>query len=607
MKKNLLNKLGAVFAVAVIVAAPFAIQATGASAHDDAPTTLGGLMQKYGGTLSKPELYRVRWNMGRSKYNAEVFVASGPERGWKHLDFYPTEAEAANAIDHYLQGGVVVTPTVSPTTVPPTTVPPTTVPGVSGAFFNVPNPATGKVSIEFRVTGASPARVDFLLTGSGVSITHTEAVAPFEFIGSVSEGFGWDTSQVANGMYNLRADAKDAMGMVLASGDVMVMVSNGGAQPTTVPTAVPTVGPQPTPGNFSPNASAPYCTEHDANQWHGLWNSDLGCWYDHDHGDDPHAVDDVFGTQLWSLIGTGGEFGFPWQTYMVMPNNHIMRENDIYPYGKHQGYKWFVRKNVPCVSRFGVNCFTDMRVLVHFVGSEIDDNVQYHTALIEARACAKGGSPCGTILTGGWQDYGTIKLDGQNLGTTNCDQNNKLLYNNTGNRSFATWYPCGGLYINAAVETADHWDYFTAGALPRNGLSLCTGQSSADNYDIAQNAAAYANTCGNDNSKRQLHGLFMNVDDDFDGTNDGRINYSGWTDRYGADAPNCTAPAQDCIPFIAKGLPVVSGQFQYRDDDMTFFNIPLRDVAHPFNKNAVVGAHIEYDPLPSALKIKYPN
>ena len=117
--------------------------------------------------------------------------------------------------------------------------------------------------------------------------------------------------------------------------------TNPPPQPTTPPPAPTSPPPPPPGGNIQPFAGAPACEEigvaHDDRAWHGIWNYDHGCHWDHEHKQNPHELDAIFGTEYYALAG--GELSYPWQTYAGSGENFeayvpgTATENS----GKHQG------------------------------------------------------------------------------------------------------------------------------------------------------------------------------------------------------------------------------------------------------------------------------
>ena len=59
------------------------------------------------------------------------------------------------------------------------------------------------------------------------------------------------------------------------------------------------------------------CTEaeHDPTKWHSLVNVEAKCHYDHQHNDDPHYVDDIFGEPGAWFGNPGQSISYPWQTF----------------------------------------------------------------------------------------------------------------------------------------------------------------------------------------------------------------------------------------------------------------------------------------------------
>ena len=93
------------------------------------------------------------------------------------------------------------------------------------------------------------------------------------------------------------------------------------------------------------------CTEaeHDPTKWHTLVNVEAKCHYDHEHGDDPHYVDDIFGEPGDWFASPGQSISYPWQTFAIPAGmskystpeeagaiGHL--ENEV----KHEGYMWIL-------------------------------------------------------------------------------------------------------------------------------------------------------------------------------------------------------------------------------------------------------------------------
>lgn len=154
--------------------------------------------------------------------------------------------------------------------------------------------------------------------------------------------------------------------------------------------------------------------EHDATRWHTLLNypgdeqPGEDCHFDHHHGDNPHALNDIFGQPGAWFLRPGQSVSFPWQTF---PAQTIQEQAARYPgllenEYKHEGYLWIVRRNQPCV---GGACVTDFRLQMHFHGA-MDGAVGMHGVAFEGRVCDDAARPesCGIIRTGGWLDFGSL-------------------------------------------------------------------------------------------------------------------------------------------------------------------------------------------------------
>ena len=175
--------------------------------------------------------------------------------------------------------------------------------------------------------------------------------------------------------------------------------TNPPPQPTTPPPQ-PTSPPPPPVGNIQPFAGAPACEDigvaHDARAWHGIWNYQYGCHWSHEHKQNPHEVDYIFGTEYYSLAG--GELSYPWQTYSGAGEAFeayapgAMLENE----GKHEGYAWhhFTNGLEICDQSLllGNQCFDSFRVETHQIGGEMGALTRFHSVYAEGIACTPEGA-----------------------------------------------------------------------------------------------------------------------------------------------------------------------------------------------------------------------
>jgi hypothetical protein len=156
---------------------------------------------------------------------------------------------------------------------------------------------TGKAAIEAIVSGTKIARVVFQLDGPKPA-TKTDRNKPYFFMGDTNGvPNGWDTTQYPNGAYTLTATAINSGGQRGALAVRFSIANNTQPQPTATQTPAPTA----TPGNEPPVAGQPCpawvhdrytATGPDGLQyptWHPPVDSQYGCYFGHEHGDDPRT------------------------------------------------------------------------------------------------------------------------------------------------------------------------------------------------------------------------------------------------------------------------------------------------------------------------------
>jgi hypothetical protein len=329
--------------------------------------------------------------------------------------------------------------------------------------------------------------------------------------------------------------------------------------------------------------------EHDPTQWHLLVDPAKKCHYDHQHGDDPNYVNDIFGEPGAWFDSSGQSISYPWQTFKAKyadePNDEYVAngqmENDL----KHEGYLWVVRRNQPCPEPY---CTTDFRLQVHAVFGAMDMVVRYHSYSFEARLCKDPNDPssCGITRSGGWADYGRLFVTD---GVIDCshgveeifiDLPADTLYFPIGSpdsrdeirchpllnppppypsdRPLAEWWahspadrvrfqlrsfdPLG----NVIPENPDQWHLYCA----------------MDDVNCRYNQSIMTAWIG---YTLQIHSSLGNVP--IDANRDGRTDYTGFTNRWGNPVSGCTAVGLDCVPveysnIILNGVPV-SGEARY--------------------------------------------
>ena len=165
------------------------------------------------------------------------------------------------------------------------------------------------------------------------------------------------------------------------------------------------------------------CTdsEHDPTKWHSLVNIEAKCHYDHQHNDDPHYVDDIFGEPGAWFGSPGQSISYPWQTF---PAQSVTESNAAYlgsgkmeNEGKHEGYYWVVRRDQPCDNGNGQYCVKDFRVQIHGLMNSHGAATRWHSMSAELRACRDVNdlSTCGIVRTGGWMDHGRLYVTDSSL------------------------------------------------------------------------------------------------------------------------------------------------------------------------------------------------
>lgn len=148
------------------------------------------------------------------------------------------------------------------------------------------------------------------------------------------------------------------------------------------------------PAAIAPYPTAPLCAEHDPTAWHGPWNSELGCHYDHEHGQDP--------TQFVSPFDIPAYLGGTWigSAYPTSPAEMTV---------KHGGFKWFVVADNPngCTAGFegAANCVKSAAVQVHEFGDLSIELVRVHTVTVFEQICTPAGD-CGWLFAVAHVDYG---------------------------------------------------------------------------------------------------------------------------------------------------------------------------------------------------------
>ena len=164
------------------------------------------------------------------------------------------------------------------------------------------------------------------------------------------------------------------------------------------PTATQSTG---TTGPGAPRADAPLCPTHDPMKWHGLWDPERGCHYDHEHGTNPFTAEVAAafpGFDLFALLGnvSVGHTNLS----SAMENTH-----------KHGGFKWNVQLHnpEPCVGFESATTGVDGSVIEYhgFGDYAIEAETRIHSTVALIRQCQTGNpTDYGYIFVNQLQDYG---------------------------------------------------------------------------------------------------------------------------------------------------------------------------------------------------------
>lgn len=317
----------------------------------------------------------------------------------------------------------------------------------------------------------------------------------------------------------------------------------------------------------APFAGAPLCPTHNNRAWHGLWDASRGCHYNHQHGDNPHDVDDLFGTSLFGLMG--GEISHPWQTF-----NAEGFENNL----KHAGYFWHVRRNLPPQDG-QTSWISAFRILVHQHPTGRDAPVRFHSGVFEAITTDTSGERGYIQIPGMWIDFGHLLVNGQTVLDVGQDaEPGRHKQHVDSGTPQIIWYGASRAtadpdrrgrvdrgFVSVSTSVHDAWDFTTA-----------ANPGGSDDFVCFPNPRCRANATMLRPHLIMVH-LRRPVQDMVDADGDGIANWRGYTDRYGVPVQGCTRASLDCVPVtitnIRTGVDYVCDRecaASYRDHDIYF-------------------------------------
>lgn len=394
--------------------------------------------------------------------------------------------------------------------------------------------------------------------------------------------------------------------------------------PTVMPTHTvppgPTVPipPTVTPGGqpIEPFASALLCANHNTTAWHGLWNYQLGCHYDHDHAKSPgdQWVADLWGDyKQWT---SGQEVSYPYQTFSAMGEENIV---------KHNGYAFDsldIRTEYPCTpqfnNRYGINAFF---VESHNLATAMEYAGRVHSFFTMASICdTVDPNYEGTLAVGGHSDFGQLVSPYQGvvvpkpntplpsypspkppyfsincLGQDPCRPELRFL---NGNTTWSSIDQSGGVsgiighHLGFGFRQQDTYTYLpqseTTSPDPQFELFCQDGNG---NYDPVG--------CWFNGSTFQVFSMAFKPNPlwdglagfDEDGADNGFITHHGFGDLQGNPQPECTAYNTACTPLILENVPAVQASvnlFTVDPDRFQPFILPEYDICFLAN-----GTHVE--------------
>ena len=350
---------------------------------------------------------------------------------------------------------------------------------------------------------------------------------------------------------------------------------------------------------IQPYKDAPACPTHDPNAWHGLWDYQRGCHYDHTHGDDPALANKYFGTfgALWG----GATISYPF--------NSGASENTV----KHPGYKISVRMpgyhpfpkcgtedNTDITGDHSDNCIIAARVEYHLLGGLPAIFARYHSYFAEMYICSgkSGYKDCGIVRMGGLLDYaqlqaphykarvvrpgGTVDFGGGIVLTYPADAPElpshsgepyvfSIPYSVENLASYRNNSPHNPGYISGTYKaTIDQWSTNDFDCEFKEPDGTCHNQYNhflfqvgdawtlvdAQNLNNVRWICKGEPNCEYDGSLIGMNEIAVRVLQAWQPNGNGFVTFTGYSDKWGNPKTGCTSVSADCVPFILEHAPV---------------------------------------------------
>ena len=365
--------------------------------------------------------------------------------------------------------------------------------------------------------------------------------------------------------------------------------------PTATSTPAPTTTPETTQelvltaAQIAPYPNAPECSDHDETRWHGLWNADAGCHYDHTHNADLFATEFAERVAVWDQ-----SISYPWHT----PHENTM---------KHQGYKYAYNTDPDCSKRrdSADNCLRASLIQLHAIGSQLGMTTRFHSYRAIALISETADDEPGLIELGGHSDFGILhcpyKQEHCPLSSDPPGSNFDLMWPHPPYRASTSldrlardmaggkipqawnsgWQPIVGQYYLTPYNLLFEYDFHSVDAW---------GAVNADD-PMELHLVCPDGNCPFNHSTLRINEIVIRVPEELAGP-DGRVNFSGFTDVQGNIDDSCTETGPNCVPLIIENAPA----------GLATFSLPINNVP----LTAFADYDIYFDGVTSGW-IQYPN